>query len=166
MATDELISVIVPHYNDLDHLDDCLASLERQTMPRERYELIVADNASPCGIAAVEARAAGRARVVLCIEKGAGPARNAGIAVARHPILAFTDSDCVAEPQWLEAGVAALDRADIVGGRVKVSVREAGRRNASEAFETVFAFDNRRYIEKLGPRTWNGVTGRPPRNTA
>jgi len=38
-----------------------------------------------------------------------GPAakRNAGAAVARGRLLAFTDADCVPEPQWLAEGAAA-----------------------------------------------------------
>lgn len=142
------VSVIIPHYNDLDRLDACLTTLELQSYPAELVEIIVADNNSSVGAAAVEARIAGRARMAVCWEAGAGPARNAGVAVARHDALAFTDSDCLAAPGWLAAGLAALGRTDIVGGRVTTSVREHGARSGAEAFEQVFAFDNRRYIEE------------------
>lgn len=144
------ISVVVPHYNDLERLDTCLAALERQSMPRENYEIIVADNVSPCGLAAVEKLVAGRARVVTAIEPGAGPARNAGAEAAQGEILAFTDSDCVPEPQWLEQGVAALGReGDFIGGGMKVLVPKGRPMSGAEAFETVFAFDNERYVRQL-----------------
>lgn len=144
------VSVIIPHYRDLEHLDGCLRALERQTYPRDRFEVIVGDNASPEGEAAVAAVVAGRARLVVVTEKGAGPARNGAVALARHEILAFIDSDCVAEPEWLAEGVAALSRYDFVGGRVKVLVEDVERMTPTEAFERVFAFDFETYINKKG----------------
>src|SRR5439155_15998009 len=52
----------------------------------------------------------------------AGPAiaRNLAVAEARGEVLAFTDSDCIPEPGWLKAGVAALEsdpRLGVVQGR-------------------------------------------------
>jgi len=149
--TDTEISVVIPHYNDLAHLDACLAALGRQTgLDRERFEIIVADNNSACGIAEVEKVAAGRARVILAAEQGAGPARNAGVAEANGSILAFTDSDCVPAPEWLASGVRALADYDLVGGRVITSVSKPVGMNGVEAFERVFAFDNESYVKRKG----------------
>ena len=143
-----LVSVIVPHYQDLARLKLCLDALGRQTFPRERFEIIVADNNSPCGEAAVAEAIAGRARLTIVREKGAGPARNGGVALARGSILAFTDSDCVPQPQWLEEGLKGLESADFVGGTVEVLVRDPNDMTAVECFERVFAFDFRTYILK------------------
>lgn len=149
-ASTPRISVVVPHYNDLERLDRCLAALVSQTIARDDYEIIVADNISPCGMPAVEAVVAGRARIVTATTPGAGPARNAGAEVAHGAILAFTDSDCVPEPQWLEKGVAALGReGDFIGGGMKVLVPFDRPMSGAEAFETVFAFDNARYVRQL-----------------
>jgi len=93
---------------------------------------------------------AGRARLVVVTERGAGPARNGGVAASRGQILAFTDSDCVPTPGWLAAGLAALDRHDFVGGHVSVLVGDPARMTAVEAFETVFAFNFKDYIERKG----------------
>lgn len=143
------VSVIVPHYNDLVRLDRCLAALAGQQADGG-FEVIVADNASPCGIAAVEKVIAGRARLVVATEKGAGPARNAGVAAARGRLLAFTDCDCLPEPGWLLAGLAALAGCDFVGGAMTVLVDESRPMTGAEAFERVFAFNNRRYVEQQG----------------
>lgn len=148
-ATPE-ISVIVPHYADLARLDLCLAALAAQRIAPGSFEIIVADNDSPMGAAAVAAVIAGRARLVIAREKGAGPARNAGVAAARGGVLAFTDCDCLPDPDWLAAGRAALADADIVGGRMTVSVRDEAAMTGAEAFERVFAFDNRAYVERKG----------------
>jgi len=144
------VSVIIPHYNDLALLDVCLGALERQTFPADQREIIVADNASPQGAEAVAKVIANRARLVVVPQKGAGPARNGGVAVSRGEILAFTDSDCLPDGDWLSQGVGALSRYDFVGGRVDVLVADPQRMTPVEAFESVFAFDMKRYVLEKG----------------
>ena len=144
-----LISVIVPHLNDLYRLTRCIEALNAQSFPRQAFEIIVADNGSDCGIEAVE-RAADGARVISVLEKGAGPARNGALALARGLILAFTDSDCTPDRNWLVEGQAALETSDLVGGRMYLTVADPARPTAVEAFELVFAFDNKRYVERMG----------------
>jgi GT2 family glycosyltransferase len=144
------VSVIVPHFDDLRRLDLCLTDLRRQSFPSEDFEIIVADNASTAGPAAVSAVIGGRARLVTVTQKGAGPTRNGAAYVARGDILAFTDCDCRPEPGWLAAGIEALSLYDIVGGRMMVSVDDPEDMTPTEAFETVFAFDNRHYVARKG----------------
>jgi GT2 family glycosyltransferase len=150
MQPPPLVSVIIPHYQDLDGLAICLAAIERQTYPKHRFEIVVADNSSPVGLEAVREVVGDRARLVLVTDKGAGPARNGAVAASNGEVLAFIDSDCVAEPQWLAEGVKALERFDLVGGRVRVLVADPANMTPSEAFERVFAFDFKTYIEKKG----------------
>lgn len=150
MAPMHKTSVIIPHYQDPIALDLCLASLERQTYPRDHFEVVVADNDSPMGSEAVRAVIAGRARLVVCHERGAGPARNAGVAASDGEILAFTDCDCVPEAVWLAKGVAALAAYDLIGGRMTVLVDNEDAPTPAEAFETIFAFDNETYVTRKG----------------
>jgi glycosyltransferase involved in cell wall biosynthesis len=150
MADLPRVSVVVPHYNDLGGLEKCLASLLAQTYAADRFEVLVADNASPQGLAAVEAVVAGRARVVLVAERGAGLARNGAVALATGEILAFIDSDCQARPDWLAQGVEALPAYDFIGGRVTVLVEDERRMTPVEAFERVFAFNFEHYITRMG----------------
>jgi GT2 family glycosyltransferase len=150
VAAEPLVSVIVPHFRDLGSLDLCLAALAGQTFPREHIEVVVADNGSPDGEAALAGAIGGRARLVVVTERGAAPARNGGVAVSRGRILAFTDCDCRPEPDWLEHGIRALSRSDVVGGRIKVSALDPKAPTAPEAFERVFAFDNRTYVTRKG----------------
>lgn len=142
------VSVVMPHFNDRDNLDVCLTLLAQQTFPSDRTEIIVADNGSPCGIEAVRETVRGRARVIEVAERGAGPARNAGVQVSTGDALAFIDSDCRPDPRWLEEGLMVLETADFVGGRVDILVGDPERLTAAEAFETVFAFRNDRYVEE------------------
>lgn len=143
------VSVIVPHLDDLPALDRCLTALQGQTFA-DGFEIVVADNMSRVGLDAVAACIAGRARLVEAPDAGAGPARNRGVAASRAPVVAFIDSDCVAEPDWLRAGVAALREWDVVGGQVTVLVDHDGPLSSAEAFERVFAFDNEAYIRRKG----------------
>ncbi|WP_312162795.1 glycosyltransferase [Phenylobacterium sp.] len=143
-----LVSVIVPHYDDLAALDRCLSALQAQTYPADRFEVIVADNMSPVGPEAVARAIAGRARLVTVSERGAGPARNGGVAIASGDVLAFTDADCIPAPDWLDQGLAALAHNDFVGGGMRVLVDDERTVTGPEAFELVFAFDNRAYVER------------------
>ena len=140
------VSVIVPHFNDIANLTRSIALLREQTWPADRVEIIVADNNSECGLEAVREAAPG-AIVIPAPIQGAGPARNAAVAVAKGDILAFIDSDCFADPGWLAAGVAALDRFDYVGGQVITDVPDPEHMSVAEAYEAVFAFNFKKYIE-------------------
>ena len=145
-----LVSVIVPHFNDVERLNLCLAALQRQSLPRDRFEIIVADNGSPQGAHAISEVIAGRAVLTEVFEKGAGAARNGGVALARGQIFAFTDSDCLPDPEWLGEGVKALQNYDLVGGRMHVLVRDPAHPTPAEAFELVFAFHNDAYVRGRG----------------
>jgi len=145
-----LISVIIPHYNDLANLERCMRLLAAQTLPQSQFEIVVADNNSRCGLKEVERVCGEFARVVPAPIQGAGAARNAAVEASRGRYLAFIDSDCRATPTWLEHGLAALSSAQIVGGRVEVDYEDPDHPSAVEAFEKVFAFNFKRYIEQLG----------------
>ena len=145
-----LISVIIPHYNDLANLERCLMFLSAQTLPEGQFEVIVADNNSRCGIEEVRRVCGDFVRVVPAPIPGAGPARNVAIEASRGRYLAFTDEDCKPAPNWLERGLEALSTSEMVGGRVEVEYEDLACPTAVEAFERVFAFNVRRYVEKLG----------------
>jgi GT2 family glycosyltransferase len=146
-ANELFASVVVPHYNDRIRLETCLASLEDQTFLRDRYEIIVTDNGTPGGIADVASRFS-RVRFIEEKRKGAAHARNAAIAVAGSATFAFIDSDCIADPAWLEEGLRALEHADLVGGAIQLSARDQAAPTPVEVFEMMFAFRQQQYIEK------------------
>ncbi len=144
-----LVSVVVPHLNDYENLVACLRLLQDQSFPRDRTEIVVADNGSSRGVDAVRRIVGSRGRVIEAAERGAGPARNAGVRASRGEAIAFIDSDCRPDERWLEEGLAELRLADFAGGRVDVLVQDPERMTAAEAFESVFAFQNERYVRDL-----------------
>ncbi len=97
---------------------DCLAA---QTLPEERFEVIIGDDGSRPDLAPTAA-AAGRVRVISGPPRTSYAARNAAARRARGAALAFCDSDCLPEPTWLELGLAALEGVDIVAGEVRFQV--------------------------------------------
>jgi GT2 family glycosyltransferase len=140
-------AVIIPHFNDVARLARCLDALFPQLTPE--IETVVVDNGSTDSLEALR-----RDNPGLCIvterQKGAAHARNRGVAETTAPLIFFLDCDCVPEPDWLRAAFRVVGRADLVGGRVKVFDETPPPRTGAQAFEAVFAFDNRNYVERKG----------------
>jgi len=113
-----MISVIVPSFNAKDTIVRALRALEEQRTSA-CYEVIVVDSGTD-DTAEIVSRGFPGVRLVRSAErKYAGGARNLGIATARGEILAFTDADCVAAPDWVDAVARAhRDPQPVVGGSV------------------------------------------------
>jgi len=152
------IAIIIPHYNDVVRLRRCLAALKENDLAS--CEVVVVDNGSTQPLGQVQADFPG-IRFITEPEKGAAAARNRGVAETSAPCLMFIDADCVAAPDWVAVGRAVAGKADLVGGRVEVFDETPPPRSGAEAFETVFAFDFRYYIEVQGfSGTGNLITWR------
>ena len=100
-----LVSVVVPVYNAAGSLPHCLGALLAQTYPSERYEIIIVDDGSTDASAVVAHSCLdnweGVTQVIQKPNAGPASARNRGIEAASGDIVAFIDSDCVAEREWL-----------------------------------------------------------------
>jgi glycosyltransferase involved in cell wall biosynthesis len=115
-----LVTVIVCTRNRTALLARCLESLRRQSV--ENIEIIVVDN-DPTIENAEQVAAQFGARYVVEPHRGLSRARNAGAALARGEILAFTDDDVVADASWIEALKRPFDdpRVAAVAGRVSLA---------------------------------------------
>lgn len=96
-------SIIIPAYNASQTLALCLEACLRQSAP---VEVIVVDDGSTDATAEISRRYP----VEYLRQDNAGPAaaRNAGARAAHARVLAFTDSDCVPEPDWIEKLLVAF----------------------------------------------------------
>ena len=146
------VSIVVAHLNQPEQLRTLLASLFAQEYDMGRAEVIVVDNGSRRVPRDVIASYAG----VRLAEEGApgpGPARNLGVVLARAPIIAFTDADCQVARDWVPTMLArfATDPGiEILGGDVRMLTETPGYPSLAEAFECVYAFNQRAYIERQG----------------
>lgn len=143
------LAVIVPHYDDPGRLGACLAALAPQLAAHREVACVVVDNDSPCDLAPLRA-AHPAIRFVTEPRKGAAAARNRGVAETTAPQLAFLDSDCIPAPDWLAVARRLAGTAGVIGGRVDTFDETPSPRSGAEAFEAVFAFDQRRYVEGKG----------------
>lgn len=140
-------AVIIPHYNDLPRLERCLQALRENDLTGT--EIIVVDNNSPVSLDQMR-QSFPEIRFVVETQKGAAHARNRGVAETTASRLFFIDADCVPAADWLAIGRQIANRADLIGGRVDVFDETPPPRSGAEAFEAVFAFNFRRYIEVQG----------------
>jgi len=92
------VSVVVCTFNGAETLEQCLRSLLFLNYPN--YEIIVVDDGSTDGTAAILERFES-IRAVYQSNQGLSKARNVGLSVATGEIIAYTDSDCFADPDWL-----------------------------------------------------------------
>jgi cellulose synthase/poly-beta-1,6-N-acetylglucosamine synthase-like glycosyltransferase len=103
-------------------LRDLIESLYKQDYPKERYEIIIVDNSSTDGtdemLRSMQEKSQYALQYYRKENEGPGSSRNLGIEKARGTIIAFTDSDCVADANWLKNGVARMtDGIGLVQGK-------------------------------------------------
>src|SRR5438094_2753472 len=129
------LSIILCTYNRRNLVLSALASLRRQTLAYEQFEVIVVDNGSTDGtLEAVRTYVSagmqpGRESqdlwYVHCLserQNGLAHARHTALQAATGEIAVFLDDDTLADPYFLERLLAAYDEsgADAVGGRVEL----------------------------------------------
>jgi glycosyltransferase involved in cell wall biosynthesis len=158
------VSVVVSTYNRPAQLVRLIDSLRAQTLDAGQFEVIVVDNGSGPDTGAVLAEEVRRGGLQLRTERHErtrGPAggRNSGWSLARAPLIAFTDDDCIPGPSWLEAGLAAAGRfpGAIVQGRTLPARSAPGPMSHTvrverlgPQYETCNIFYPRAVLESLG----------------
>lgn len=146
------VSVIVPVRNGGPDLRGLLESLRAQTMERDRFEVVVADDGSTDG--STEGLDDGTwVRIVPGPPLNSYAARNRAVRAAGAPILAFCDADCRPEPEWLEEGVRALEAMDVAAGRIRF-IPPTGR-TVWSLIDADGTKDHRRQIENDTAETAN-----------
>jgi glycosyltransferase involved in cell wall biosynthesis len=120
-----LASVVVPVRNDRQaYLERLLAALELQTIPRARFEVLIGDDGSTDGSTDELETVDGWVRVLPGPPTNSYAARNRAARAASSQVLAFCDSDCLPAPDWLEQGIAALERCDVAAGGIEFELPE------------------------------------------
>jgi len=115
------ISIIVPSLNAENTIERCIKSLIDQEYPKNKCEIIVVDNNSQDATLILLQKYGNWITVLHENEQGSYRARNKAISYAKGQILAFTDSDCIADKNWLlSLSNGFRDKnVKIVGGRIR-----------------------------------------------
>jgi glycosyltransferase involved in cell wall biosynthesis len=141
-----IISVIVPVYEQWDLVPGLLQDLGAQSLPPDRFEVVIADNKAPDPPPSLQLPH--NARIVPASGPGSYAARNAGAIAARGSLLVFTDADCRPDPGWLAALVAASAAAPgaLLAGPVRMAVPTTP--NAFALYDLVRGIPQARYVSR------------------
>ncbi len=104
------LSVVIATYNRPKELRRCLEGLTRQSLPPDRFEVIVVDDCSAEPVDGIVSDVAGAFDVRLLrkeVNEGLGEARRSGVEVATGDVVLFVDDDDVAGPDCLAAHLSA-----------------------------------------------------------
>lgn len=117
------ITVVVPSHGRRESIEACLGALSELDYPRDRFEVVVVDDGSPVPLESRVERFRDELTIRSRRQSRAGPAaaRNAGLALARGELVAFTGDDCRPRADWLRTLAARFD-ADPetgIGGRIE-----------------------------------------------
>jgi polysaccharide pyruvyl transferase CsaB len=127
-------SVVICTYRRGEEIAASIASVSKQSLSEDDYELIVINNdPTDEGIRTIIADLRNRIfdgderrlQLLECPLPGLSFARNVGLAAARGEIVCFLDDDAVAEEDWLAALWQAFDQSPsvgVVGGNIQVSI--------------------------------------------
>jgi O-antigen biosynthesis protein len=102
-----MISIVVPCFNAARWVEKCVESLLNQNYDPREYEIILVDNHSTDD-SRERIRRYDRVRLLQEREQGSYAARNLGVRESRGEVLAFTDADSVADPEWLRSIASAM----------------------------------------------------------
>lgn len=102
------VSVLISTKDRRELLRQALDSLRQLDYPREKMELVVVEETSQPEDPGVD-------RYVVLPREGRGFAwsRNAALRAASHPLVAFTDDDCIVDPMWLRELAAPFEEPEI-----------------------------------------------------
>jgi GT2 family glycosyltransferase len=106
------VSVIVCSYNGGRTLAACFDSLAKLNYPE--YEVLLVDDGSTDDTAYIAAQFP-RVRYIHQSNHGLSHARNTGAAAAKGEVFAYTDSDCMADVDWLYYLIGTLVSGDYAG---------------------------------------------------
>lgn len=117
------ISVLVASYNHRDGLELCLDSLDKQTLPRDQYEVVVVLDGSTDGSRQMldKKKYTFHLNIIEQRNKGKAIALNHAASSSNGTLLVIIDSDVVVDESFLEVHLKAHERAEVVVGPIPLS---------------------------------------------
>lgn len=150
MEEKPLVSVVIPVYNRRENIQRCLESALKQTY--RNHEIIIIDDGSTDGTREILNKYALQVKLYFHqTNKGVSYARNQGVRLSRGEFVAMLDSDCDADPNWLEELIKPFYRDKdvmIVGGRVTDMLTQNYWQMVNNSFNT-FVSHNDGYVGRV-----------------
>ena len=161
-------SVVIPTCQHPALLLKCLDALERQRLPRSQFEIIVVDDGNSSDTATAVAlftRQAAQSGGTLEVrylaqpqQRGFAAARNRGWKAARGRVMAFTDDDCLPQPDWLLSALTGFQRgAQVITGQLRLTLPGSSTQYAPQAlyieageFISANCFCRKSVLERVG----------------
>ena len=98
------ISIIIPSYNNLSTIENCLDSIFSQ-QTKYQCEVILVDSSDKEDYSVLASKFPELKMIKLNQRTYPGTARNIGVKAAKGKLITFTDSDCVVFPDWIDSTV-------------------------------------------------------------
>jgi len=112
------LSIVIPSYNSKAFIGHCLESLQEQVQSQP-CEVIVVDSSPEDISPLIKERYPFVRTVHLAQQTYPGTARTIGIRASQAPVIAFTDTDCRVDGNWVKNVLAAhANGKQVVGGPV------------------------------------------------
>jgi GT2 family glycosyltransferase len=103
-------SVLIVNYNGARHIARCLEGLEQQTIPRNKFEVIVVDNGSRDGSAEIVADDFPWVRLIRSKKNlGFAEGNNLARTYASGTVIVLLNNDTEPDPYWLEELLREID---------------------------------------------------------
>ncbi|MDD2531591.1 MAG: glycosyltransferase [Candidatus ainarchaeum sp.] len=103
-----IASIIIPTLNEEKNIVKLLKLLNKQTIPRTNYEIILSDSSSNDNTVKLSKKLVDK--LVICKRKGAGYGRNFGAKYAKGKYLGFVDGDTIVSNTWVEGLIESLNK--------------------------------------------------------
>ncbi|MEX2428338.1 MAG: glycosyltransferase [Bacteroidales bacterium] len=135
------VTIIVPVFNAQSTLAKLLNSIVELNYPKEQLQVLFVDNMSSDKSPDI-VRNFGDVELLFETKlQGSYAARNKAIEAAQGEIIAFTDSDCIVSPGWLNEGLEEMmaNNIDIVAGNVEFFYE---KKSAAEIYDSLVNMQN------------------------
>lgn len=145
------VTIIIPTYKDWERLNICVAALQKQTYPKDRFEVIITNN-DPSDPRPAQFVLPENFSIIDVVKPGSYAARNAGIRLAKGEIIGFTDSDCIPARDWIQNAVQYfLDHPSCsrIAGHISIFYHHK-QPTSAELYDSMYSFRQKRYAEEKG----------------